>query len=94
MKPPAEALSEFQEAILIGEDLAARNPPVQFSRPSLQRALLKAGRIESANRNRAAACEAFRRSVAVHEEMAKVEGLRKSDRETQAEAIQAASACR
>jgi non-specific serine/threonine protein kinase/serine/threonine-protein kinase len=88
-----EALARFRDAIRIDSDLAARQPPVGFSRAVLAESWLRFAQIESKNGRRPEACAAFARSASEYDRTRTEGGLRKSDEQVSAEAVKAAAAC-
>ena len=88
-----EALAGFRETIRIDDDLAARRPPVGFSRTVLAESWLHMAQIEAKNGRRAAACEAFARSAREYDRTNAEGALRKADQQLSAEAVRGAAAC-
>jgi hypothetical protein len=91
MNRDAEALAEFRETIRIGQNLAARTPPVVFAKSPSQRAYLSAGEVQRRGGDLASACQSFKQSMRLYGEMSKPG---KAETETQAKAVAAAASCR
>ena len=93
MKRFSEALSNLRETIRIGNDLAARRPPVGFSRAVLAESWLHAGQIEARSGRQAAACKAFRRSAGEYDQTKAEGAFRIVEEQFSVEAGKAAGAC-
>jgi hypothetical protein len=93
MKRINEALAGFREAIRIDTDLAARRPPVGFSRAVLAESWLHVGQIEAKSGRQTAACAAFAQSAREYDQTRAEGALRKADQQISAEAVKAAAAC-